>query len=204
MSLRGSLLLVDNDRLVLTTLAHGLTHAGYTVFTAESADEAEEIIVQMETPPTLAIIDVRMPSRSGLELAVWLNSSAHVPFMFLTAYNDDEIIETARVHGALGYLVKPIDTPQLLPSIEAAVARANDLKSLQTTGEQLKTALENQRDINVAVGITMVQHKLSRQDAFELLRKTARNQRRKLGILADEVIKASEVLLNLKKNIKPD
>jgi two-component system, response regulator PdtaR len=190
---RPYLLLVDDERLVLATIAQGLSRAGYTVNTAESVDEAEALLASGERPD-LAILDVNMPGRSGLELAERLCSFDQIPFMLLTAYSDQQIVEQAAACGALSYLVKPVDTRQLVPAIEAALARATELRSLRVTGRQLQNALNSEREISIAIGITMVQYRLGRKAAFELLRKTARSQRRKLAELALEVINASETL----------
>lgn len=190
---KHSLLLVDDERLVLATLAQGLSRAGYTVSTAESVDEAEATLASGERPE-LVILDVSMPGRSGLELAERLHAFDYIPFLLLTAYSDQEIVEQAAACGALGYLVKPVDTRQLVPAIEAALARAAELRSLRMTGQQLQNALDRERDISIAIGIAMVQYRLGRKAAFELLRKTARSQRRNLAELSMEVIRASEAL----------
>jgi two-component system, response regulator PdtaR len=192
-NLKRTILLVDDDRLVLSTLAQGLKSAGYDVFTAESADEAETLLMTVEHPD-LAILDVNMPGRNGLDLAERLATLDRIPFMLLTAYNDEAIIEQAARSGALGYLVKPIDVPELIPSIEASLARARDIKELRLNGDQLQLALSSERDISIAVGITMVQYRTNRRGAFEMLRKKARDERRRLAELAAEVIKASEML----------
>jgi AmiR/NasT family two-component response regulator len=192
-NIQHSLLLVDDERLVLATLSQGLSRAGYTVNTAESVDEAETALASGERPD-LVILDVSMPGRNGLELAERLRLFDHIPFMLLTAYSDQEIIEQAATCGALGYLVKPVDTRQLVPSIEAAMARATELRGLRATGQQLQKALDKERDISIAIGITMMQYRLGRKAAFELLRKNARSQRRSLAELAMDVIKASEIL----------
>lgn len=188
-----AILLVDDDRLVLSMLSRGLAGAGFNVVTAESVDDAEAILAGGERPD-MVVMDVRMPRRSGLELAERLRSLDHIPFMLLTAYSDHEIVERAAACGALGYLVKPVDTPQLVPAIRAALARAEEIRRLEVTGRQLQEALDGEREISIAIGITMVQYRLGRKDAFELLRKTARNQSRKLADLAVEVIRASEAL----------
>jgi len=190
---KHTLLLVDDERLVLATLAQGLSKAGYAVSTAESVDEAEALLASGERPD-LVILDVSMPGRNGLELAERLHSFDHIPFLLLTAYSDQAIVEQAAACGALGYQVKPVDTRQLVPAIEAALARAAELRSLRMTGQQLQNALDGEREISIAVGITMVQYRLGRKAAFELLRKTARSQSRRLAELAVDVIKASEGL----------
>ncbi len=187
------LLLVDDERLVLEILAIGLSRAGYIVNTVESVDEAEVALASGERPD-LVILDVSMPGRSGLELAERLCSFDHIPFILLTAYSDQEIVEQAATCGALGYLVKPVDTRQLVPTIEAALARATELRGLRKTGQQLQDALDGEREISIAIGITMVQYRLGRKAAFELLRKTARSRRCKLAELALDIIKASETL----------
>jgi two-component system, response regulator PdtaR len=192
-NLKHTILLVDDDRLVLSTLAQGLKSAGYDVFTAESADEAE-ILLMAGGHPDLAILDVNMPGRNGLDLAERLSTFDQIPFMLLTAYNDEAIVEQAARSGALGYLVKPIDVPELIPSIEASLARAREIKGLRINGDQLQLALSSERDISIAVGITMVQYRTNRRGAFEMLRKKARDERRRLAELAAEVIKASEML----------
>lgn len=188
-----TLLLVDDDRLVLVTLAKGLSDKGYKIHIAESADEAEAILASGERPD-LAILDVNMPGKSGLYLAERLRWFDHLPFIFLSAYSDRTFVERATEYGALGYLIKPIDSLQLVPTIEAALARAKDLRILKSTERELQTALDNERLISVATGITMMQYRLGHRAAFELLRKSARSQRRKLAEIAADVVAAAETL----------
>lgn len=187
------LLLLDDDRLVLATLGEGLRQAGYRVATASTVEEAEDILAAGDVD--LAIFDVRMPGVSGIDLAWRLHdANSEVPFIFLTAYSDDELVEQASEAGAMGYVVKPADPDRLVPAIEAAFARAEDVKKLRETGRQLQTALDADRDVSLAIGIMMERRKLGRQEAFELMRGQARTERRKLIDLAREVVLAAEKL----------
>ena len=186
------LLLVDDDRLVLTTMASALIKAGYQVSTAESANDAEKWLAEGHQRPQLVILDVQMPNHSGLTLALRLRELDNIPFMMLSAYSDQATVAQATQQGALSYAVKPIGAVQLIPIIEAALARANELDSLRSTRVQLQTALDNERDINAAVGITMMQHHLTRKAAFDRLRQGARSQRCKLIELAQRIITAAE------------
>lgn len=187
------LLIVDDDRLVLALMASGLTEAGYGVTTAESAEDAEAWLAG-GARPDLAILDVRMPGQGGLALAQRLRELDHIPFMMLSAYSDTHLVEQATECGALGYAVKPLDVLQLVPAIEAALARANELQDLRAARQQLQAALDGERDIGLAVGITMMQYRLKRSAAFELLRTSARKRRCKLADLAVEIIRAGETL----------
>ncbi len=185
------LLLLDDDRLVLATLGEGLRQAGYHVTTASSVEEAEDILA--EGGIELAILDVRMPGLSGIDLAWRMHdANSDVPFIFLTAYSDEELVEQASEAGAMGYVVKPADPDRLVPAIEAAFARAHEVRKLRETGRQLQTALDADRDVSLAIGIMMERRRLSRQEAFEILRGQARTERRKLIDLAREVVLAVE------------
>ncbi|MBX3647196.1 MAG: response regulator [Rhodocyclaceae bacterium] len=185
-------LLVDDDRLVLATLSSGLEKAGYAVQACASAEEARRVL-GLERPD-IAVLDVRMPGQSGLELAKQLQEHPGLPFIFLTAYGDEDIVREAIAHGALGYLVKPVDIHQLIPAIEAAVARAADLWGLRNTERQLQTALNENREVSMAVGLLVERRRISRQQAFDALRATARTQRRKIGEVAEEILSAAELL----------
>jgi len=185
------LLIVDDDRLILVTLAQGLTSCGYSVQTAESVDDAELILAGGEHFD-LVIIDYSMPKRNGLELAERLRTLDQIPFIFLTAYSDDKFVNQASVYGALSYLVKPIDPIQIGPVIKSAIDRSVDMNKLNESKIELQTALDKDRDINVAIGITMMQHQLSRKAAYELLRNTSRNQRCKLDVIAKDIVSSVE------------
>ncbi|MEZ5615145.1 MAG: response regulator [Rhodocyclaceae bacterium] len=185
-------LLVDDDRLVLATLASGLEQAGYAVQACASAEEAKRVLAL--DVPDIAVLDVRMPGASGLDLAGELAEAGGIPFIFLTAYSEADIVMRAAEHGALGYLVKPVDMPQLIPAIEAGLARAADLSKLRHTGQQLQNALNESREVSMAIGLLMERYRLDRQQAFEALRGAARTQRRKIGELAEDMLAAAELL----------
>lgn len=187
------LLLVDDDRLVLSTLALGLQQAGYRITSAESAEEAEAFLASGDRPD-MAILDIRLSGSSGLYLAERLQQLDRIPFVILSAYSDQPMIDQATQLGALGYWVKPMDIPKLVPALEAALARADELQELRVSRQQLQAALDAERNINVAVGITMMQFHLKRNDAFNKLRNAARTQRCKLVDLANEIVQAGEAL----------
>ena len=193
------LLLVDDDRLILATLSSGLRDMGYQVSTAESVDDAEALLTG-GLRPDLAIVDVRMPGRDGLELVERLRNLEHIPFLMLSAFSDTQNVERASGLGALGYLVKPMDVVQIRPTIEAALQRAQEIDQLRQSRAQLQEALDGDRSINVATGITMMQYRLPRTAAFELLRTAARSLRRMLADLAQEAIDTCDRLHSPRKS----
>lgn len=186
------LLVVEDDPLILLTLARGLRRAGYAVVEVQSGEEAIEVSRQASFH--LAIFDTRMPGMPGIEAARRINSELWLPFIVLSAYDEKDLVEEAVAAGALGYLVKPVDVRQIVPTIEAALRRAAETTVLREAESRLSTALKQTRDISVAIGMLMERQHLSREAAFECLRSKARSKRRKLADLAAGIIEGTEVL----------
>jgi two-component system, response regulator PdtaR len=188
------ILVVDDDRLVLSTLSIGLERAGFAILRASSGEEAVQICKQAR--PDLVMMDIRMPGISGLEAVRRIHALMEVPVIFLSAYDDIETVEKAIMQGGLGYLVKPVDVHQIVPEIRAALARATDLSQLKTTETQLNRALDSERHISIATGILMERRQLSAAEAFEFMRAQSRSNRRKLAEVAKEIVASTESVRN--------
>ena len=195
------ILVVDDDMPVLVLLTHNLRKAGYEVSEASNADDAFEIACNKS--PDLALLDVHMPGMGGIELGKLLRERTGVPFMYLSGYGPAEIVAQASAQGALGYLVKPLDIQQILPSIAAALARASDIRKLQDSETQLSHALAGTREISMAAGILMERARLDHDEAFETLRNYARTQRRKVQDVAKDLINGIEAVNRVERGGRP-
>ena len=189
---KAHILVVDDDRMVLAALSRGLRDAGYQVSEASNGEDA--FVLAEKAKPDLALLDVRMPGMDGIELGRMLQQKTTVPFLYLSAYGQPDIVKQAVEHGALGYLVKPLDIPQIVPEIEAALSRAAELKKLRESEGQLSAALAGSREISMAVGLLMMRDRLDRAQAFELLRSHARSKRRPVAEVAKELLVSAENL----------
>lgn len=187
------IMVVDDDLVVLATIGMGLRQAGYQVLQVDSGELAVQICKREN--PELAILDIRMPGMSGFEVAEVLRKVSKTPFIFLSAYSDEESVQSAKELGALGYLVKPVEIKRLVPAIEIALARAEELAKLEDVNSNLIVAMEGNREIDVAIGIIMQYHQLNRADAFKRLRTYARSQRVKINAVAQRVISGEDILL---------
>ena len=119
---KGTILVVDDDRLVLATLTHGLSQAGYRVIDADNGDDA--ILLAREHQPALALLDIRMQGMSGFDVAEYLREYHQIPFVFLSAFSDEATLARGRALGAAASLTKPLDIGQILPVVEAVLSQA--------------------------------------------------------------------------------
>lgn len=186
------ILIVDDDPQLLEFLTEVIGHAGHDTVTALSGEQALKVIEGGE--PDLALLDITMPGMSGLELAAALKACTTVPFMFLSAIGDAESAREAAAHGAVGYLVKPVDATTLMAAFEAGLARADDIRQLRRTETNLNAALATGRETSLAVGLLMGRFQTDRNTAFEVLRDHARSSRRKINEVADQLLAAEETL----------
>ncbi len=194
---KGKILVVDDDRLVLATLAHGLSQAGYEVIDADNGDDA--ILLAREHKPDLALLDIRMEGKSGFDVAAYLREYCQTPFMFLSAFSDDETVQQVKELGAVAYLVKPLDIRQIVPAVEAAFASAGHRKA-----DSAFTPLRRERAANMseamapavamAVGVLMHRYSLNRATALERLQRMANNEGATLHEQAERLLAAVELL----------
>lgn len=188
-------LLVDDDKPTLKAFSSGLKKVGLEVCSAENAEQAMTYIAQQFFD--LAILDVQMQNISGIDLAGWMKENTELPFIFLSAYSDEEIVSAAIDQGALGYLVKPVKLKNLLPTIESAIKRGQDIKALRQVELQLSEALQGNRLISTAIGIIMERYKITQTQAYERLRNYARSHQKKIGEVANQVLEYSDTLNTL-------
>jgi two-component system, response regulator PdtaR len=194
---RRLILLVDDDPLFLDYLVTVLGHAGHDTLAAASAAEALQRVAEREADIALALLDINMPGMSGLDLARRLKEHTSVAFIFLSSVDDAETAREAANHGAVGFVVKPVDAAHLLPALESALARADEIRQLRRTEANLNAALAAGRETSLAVGLLMTRFQTDRNTAFEVLRDHARASRRKVNEVAEQLVAAEELLNSL-------
>ncbi len=194
MSNKGKILVVDDDRLVLATLAHGLSQAGYDVIDTDNGDDA--ILLAREHRPDLALLDIRMEGMSGFDVATYLRDYCQIPFMFLSAFADEATVNKVKQLGAVAYLVKPLDIQQIVPAVAAAFAnigRSDGPGSASVHGGEPKPELMPAA-VGMAAGVLMHRYSLSRQQALQRLQRMAEGEGKSIAEQAERLLAAIELL----------
>jgi two-component system, response regulator PdtaR len=192
---KRQILVVEDDEHLRAYLCEVLRYAGYDVVQAACGEDALERVSERE--PDLALLDIAMPGMSGIDLARQLQRRSAVPFMFLSGSGDTESGRLAANYGAVGYLVKPVEAAQLMPALEAALARADEIRQLRRTEANLNAALSSGRETSVAIGMLMVKFLTDRDTAFEVLRDHSRASGRKVNEVAAQLLAAEEMVNSL-------
>jgi len=193
---KGKILVVDDDRLVLATLSHGLSQAGYEVIDADNGDDA--ILLARQHRPDLALLDIRMEGKSGFDVAVYLRDHCHLPFMFLSAFSDEATVAQVKALGAVAYLVKPLDIGQIVPAVEAVFANLARLPNDATRAAPPEPAAAPSdplaHGVSIAVGVLMHRFSLDRGAALSRLRRLAADEGHTLEKQSEQLVQSVELL----------
>ena len=121
MSQTPRILIVDDDESILESVSFALEHEGYQVLQASDGEQALGHLQQ--AIPDMAILDVMLPDRSGLELCRYLRVLGEIPILFLSARDALEDKVQGFESGADDYLVKPFKFKELLIRVRALLRR---------------------------------------------------------------------------------
>jgi response regulator NasT len=177
----------EDEALIRLDLVEMLTEAGYEVV-GQAGDGEAAISITEKEKPDLVVMDVKMPKLDGISAAERIANQRIAPVVILTAFSQRDLVERARDAGAMAYLTKPFTIDDLMPAIELAVSRFQEIKQLDTEVADLQEQLKARKLIEKAKGILMKNLKIGEPEAFKWMQKTAMDKRRSMTDVAQLVM----------------
>jgi response regulator NasT len=179
--------IAEDEAIVRLDLKETLEEEGYDVV-GETGRGDEAVKLVRELSPDLAILDIKMPGQDGLTSAREIVSDQLAAVVILTAFSQRNLIDEARDAGVMSYLVKPFQKSELIPAIEVALARFNEMRALRSEVGNLEEQLETRRFLDRAKGLLMDECGMKEGDAFSFIQKTAMERRQKMKAIAEAII----------------
>src|SRR5438094_2046494 len=179
--------IAEDEAIIRLDLREILEEEGYEVV-GETGRGDEAVALVKEHEPDLVILDIKMPGLDGLAAAREIAGEGRAAVLILTAFSQRDLIEQARDAGALAYLVKPFQKTELIPAIEVALARFQEMQALQRENAGLQERLEARKLVDRAKGKLMDEHGMKEVEAFTFIRTQAMNARVTLGEVAQRVL----------------
>ena len=180
-------LIAEDEALIRLDLAEMLRDEGYEVV-GEAGDGQEAVELAESLHPDLVIMDVKMPRRDGIDAAAEIAAKRIAPIVILTAFSQRELVERARDAGAMAYLVKPFSVSDLVPAIEVAVSRFEEMTALETEVASLSDRLETRKLIERAKGLLQAKHQMTEPEAFKWIQRAAMDRRTTMKRVAEVVL----------------
>ena len=185
--------IAEDEQLVRSIIRARLEKLGHTVL-AEVEDGVQAVEAAKLHKPDVIIMDIKMPIMDGIEAARVILAEAPCAILFLSSFNEDELLDQASDTGALAYLMKPFRKEDLAPALSIAIRRYREMRSQQKEIDSLKDTLETRKLIERAKGILMDRHSMSESEAFKRIHFQARNQNKKMREIAQSIITAAELI----------
>ena len=179
--------IAEDEAIIRLDLREILEEEGYEVV-GETGRGDEAVALVKEHEPDLVILDIKMPGIDGLAAAREIAGEQRAAVLILTAFSQRDLIEQARDAGALAYLVKPFQKTELIPAIEVALARFQEIQALQRENADLQQRLEARKLVDRAKGKLMDEHGMKEVEAFRFIRTKAMDNRVSLGEVARRIL----------------
>ncbi|SDG79917.1 response regulator receiver and ANTAR domain protein [Sinosporangium album] len=181
------MVIAEDEALIRLDLKEMLEEDGYVVV-GEAGDGESAVRLAFELLPDLVILDVKMPVLDGISAAERIVSERIAPCLILTAFSQRDLVERARDAGAMAYLVKPFTKSDLVPAIEMAVSRHEEIAALEKEVTTLSERLETRKLVERAKGLLMAQHGWSEPQAFRWIQKASMDRRMSMRQVAQIVV----------------
>lgn len=197
-----TVLVAEDEHLVARSLEADLTDLGIKVVgLARNGQEAIEMARLHK--PQMALLDIRMPVMDGLQAGRVLYDELKVPAMMISAYSDPLYVKAGVEMGVFGYLLKPVTPEELRVGLTIGWAHYLGKANLSHEVDLLKAKIEDRKIIERAKGLLMKHLKVEEEEAWKLLQRRARDNRKPMVELAKAIIDAGPLIEDVLKTKRP-
>jgi response regulator NasT len=177
----------EDEALIRMDIVETLREGGYEVV-GEGGNGEEGIALAREHKPDVVVMDVKMPVMDGITAAETIAKERLAPVVLLTAFSQTELVERARDAGAMAYVVKPFTPGDLLPAVEIAASRYQEIRALESEIADITERMETRKKVERAKGLLMEKMKLNEPESFRWIQKTSMDRRLTMREVAEAVI----------------
>ena len=180
-------IVAEDETLIRLDIVEILRGEGYDVV-AEADNGEKAVELAQELKPDLVLMDVKMPVMDGISAAEQIVKARIAPVVLLTAFSQKELVERARDAGAMAYVVKPFTPADLIPAIEIALSRHEEITSLEAEVSDLQEQFETRKLVERAKSLLITKMGLTEPEAFRWIQKTSMDRRLSMREVAETII----------------
>jgi len=180
----------EDEALIRLDIVEMLREAGYDVV-GEAGDGEEAVRLAEEHRPDLVVMDIKMPVLDGISAAERIAGGRIAPVVLLTAFSQRELVERARDAGAMAYVVKPFTSADLLPALEIAVSRHQEIAALEAEVADLSDRFETRKLVDRAKGLLQSKFGMTEPESFRWIQKTSMDKRLTMREVASAIVNST-------------
>jgi two-component system, response regulator PdtaR len=183
--------IAEDEALIRLDLKEMLEEDGYVVV-GEASDGEAAVKLTESLRPDLVMMDIKMPGLDGISAAERIAADHLAAVVILTAFSQRDLVLRARDAGAMAFLVKPFTKADLVPAIEIAVSRFQEVSALETEVTSLKERLEVRKLLDRAKGLLQAEQGMTEAEAFRWIQKSSMDRRMTMRAVAEEVLQGAQ------------
>lgn len=187
------ILVVESNPERVRGIVDALRDAGWSDVKALAQISALNRTVR-EFSPDIVLIDLANPDRDTLEHISYATETSKRAVALFVDQTDDDLTQAALNAGVSAYVVDGLKMERIKAVLQTAIARFKIMRQMQSELDAAKQALEDRKTLDRAKGILMRQRGMSEEEAYQLLRKTAMSQNRKVIDVAQALVTAADLL----------
>lgn len=181
------IVVAEDETIIRLDIVETLTTQGYEVVgEADNGRRAIELVEELE--PDMVLMDISMPVLDGISATRHISERSMAPVVILTAFSQRDLIDQATDAGAMSYIVKPFSETDLVPAIELAKARFEQLVTLETEISDLTARFETRKLVDQAKSALMQKLEITEPEAFRWIQKTSMDRRLTMKDVAQTVL----------------
>ncbi len=174
-ALKRRVLVVEDEALIRLDIVETLRDFGFEVI-GEASDGEQAVAMAADLKPEVIVMDIKMPKMDGITAAEKIQE-LRIPVVLLTAFSQRELVERATEAGAMAYVVKPFTPNDLLPAVEIAWSRHQQLVALEEEVKDLTDRFETRKLVDRAKGLLTEKKAMNEPDAFRWIQKISMDRR---------------------------
>lgn len=182
-----TVVVAEDEALIRMDIVEMLEDAGYRVL-AQAENGERAVALAAEHRPDLVLMDVKMPVMDGITAAEQIAAQRIAPVVLLTAFSQRELVERAREAGAMAYVVKPFTVEDVVPAIEIAISRFEEIRALENEVSDMKEQFATRKLVERAKSLLQTKMGLSEPEAFRWIQKTSMDRRLSMREVAEAII----------------
>ena len=180
----------EDEGLIRMDIVATLNESGYEVV-GEAADGEEAVKLATELRPDLIVMDIKMPKLDGISAAEKI-AELKIPVVLLTAFSQSDLVKRAAEAGAMAYVTKPFKPTDLLPALQIALSRHEEITALESEIADITERLETRKLMDRAKSALQTKMNLTEPEAFRWIQKASMDRRLSMAQVAKTVIEQLE------------
>ena len=183
-----TVVVAEDEALIRLDIVEILKDQGFDVV-AETDNGKIAVELAQKHRPDLVLMDVKMPIMDGITAAEEITKEQIAPVVLLTAFSQKELVDRAVDAGAMAYVVKPFTPNDLIPAIEVAMSRYEQIRALEKEVGTIRDQFETRKLVDRAKSLLITKMNLTEPEAFRWIQKTSMDRRLSMREVSDTIIK---------------